>query len=372
MRRRHERWHVQDSLEELAQLARTAGAVVAGSLWQQIDRPENTYVGKGKLQEVKDKLQELDCTTVILDDELTPTQQERLETELQVKVIDRTALILDIFAGRAHTVEGRLQVELAQQEYLLPRLAGQWSHLERLGGGIGTRGPGETQLESDRRIVTNNILRLKERLEHVRRRRAQYRERRRSTGAQVVALVGYTNAGKSTLFNALTRAGVLAEDKLFATLDTTTRRILLPDGRPVLLSDTVGFINKLPATLVAAFRATLEELQEASLILHVVDISHPRAAELASVVDETLKELNAKDILRILVLNKLDILADRDGALAEGLSLGSGGGPAAPTVAVSAVREWGLDRLLTAIQQQLPKVHQPINVANWRTLAVEE
>lgn len=297
------------SIGELEQLALTAGAEVVGSLTQKLDSPNITYyIGKGKLEEIVSLKNETDYDTVIFDDELSPAQQRNLEKALDVKVIDRTALILDIFAKRARTYEGRLQVELAQQEYVLPRLAGLWPHLERLGGGIGTRGPGETQLETDRRIIQKRIKRLTEELESVRRQRALHRKRRSEHGVPVVALVGYTNAGKSTLLNALSSANVFVEDKLFATLDPTTRRVRLSSGRQVLITDTVGFIQKLPPTVVAAFRATLEELNEADLLLHLVDISSKTAAEQCHTVEELLDELKVGDKPRLLVLNKIDKL----------------------------------------------------------------
>src|SRR5439155_10062999 len=255
------RWNAESSLEELALLADTAGARVVGQTLQRLEsRNPATYVGKGKVSEIASQRSEVDYSTVIFDDELTPSQQRNLEGELDVKVLDRTALILDIFAQHARTREGRLQVELAQHEYILPRLRGQWSHLERLEGRIGTRGPGETQLETDRRLVRNRLTRLKRQIDEVRQQRSLHRRRRRRQGLPVVALVGYTNAGKSTLMRALSGADVLTEDLLFATLDPVTRRVALPSSRPVLLSDTVGFIQKLPTELVASFRATLEEL----------------------------------------------------------------------------------------------------------------
>ncbi|MEK7872457.1 MAG: GTPase HflX, partial [Chloroflexota bacterium] len=298
----------EDSLEELAQLARTAGARVVAVVAQHVAHLTSVYMGRGKLDEMVASQAVTPYDVAIFDDELTPVQQENLEAALNVKVIDRTALILDIFARRAQTQEARLQVELAQHQYLLPRLAGQWSHLERLGGGIGTRGPGESQLETDRRLVRKRIQRLTERLDDVRMHREHYRERRRSQGVPVVSLVGYTNAGKSTLMNALSRADVLVEDKPFATLDPVTRRIMLPSGRPALLTDTVGFIQKLPHSVVAAFRATLEEIAEAALLLHVIDITHKNAAEQAQVVDKILAGMGLMDRSRILVLNKVDVL----------------------------------------------------------------
>ncbi len=317
-----------------------------------------TYIGKGKVQEIVAARQDSEYDVVLFDDELSPSQQRNLEEALKVKVIDRTALILDIFARRAQTREGSLQVELAQHEYLLPRLAGQWSHLERLGGGIGTRGPGETQLETDRRLIRGRISHLKTQIEQVRRHRSLYRRRRAKQGVPVVALVGYTNAGKSTLMNALTGALVPAEDKLFATLDPVTRRCSLPGGGFFLLTDTVGFIQKLPTTLVAAFRATLEELTDADLLLHVVDITHPNAAEQAETVEQTLADLEVADKPRLTVLNKVDALTGEDGVPVRGLDdladlqaelQATGAG----ALLVSAARGWGLAGLREAIEEFL-------------------
>jgi GTP-binding protein HflX len=353
------RWDPQSSLEELALLAETAGACVVGRAVQRLQRPHPAhYVGSGKLAEIKAERGRSGYTLVVFDDELTPSQQRNLENALQVKVLDRTALILDIFARRARTREGRLQVDLAQAQYLLPRLAGQWSHLERLEGHIGTRGPGETQLETDRRLVRTKIGRLKKQLEAVRRQRALYRRRRARTGVPVVALVGYTNAGKSTLMRALSGADVFVEDLLFATLDPLTRRITLPGGHRVLLTDTVGFIQKLPTQLVAAFRATLEELSEAALLLHVVDITHPNAAEQAEAVERTLAELEVAEKPRLTVLNKVDCLTRRDGSPLRGLSdlaeyelSLSVHRPDA--YLISALRGWGLEEVITRIEELL-------------------
>ena len=301
---------IQDSMKELGELTLSAGAVVVGTLTQKLSRHSHYYLGQGKLEELKELIDKNSVSTVICDDELNPNQQQNLEKVLEkVKVIDRTALILDIFASRAQTHEGRLQVDLAQHEYLLPRLAGQWSHLERLGGGIGTRGPGETQIETDRRLIRNRILKLKKELKSIRTHRNLYRERRRRSGVEVVGLVGYTNAGKSTLLNTLTKAGVAAEDKLFMTLDPVTRKLQLPNSKQILITDTVGFIQKLPTTLVAAFRATLEEIGETSAILHVVDITHPNAAEHVNVVTEVLKNLGVNQSKSIIILNKADLLS---------------------------------------------------------------
>lgn len=358
LRRRRGPWRLKDSLAELAELARSARALVVDTVSQRIDKPTQVYLGKGKLEELKRLIYAKRAGTVICDDELTPTQQRNLERELGegVKVIDRTALILDVFAQRARTKEGRLQVELAQHEYLLPRLAGQWTHLERLGGGIGTRGPGETQIETDRRLVRNRIQKLKRDLEDVRRHRAQYRARRIEMEAPVVSLVGYTNAGKSSLLNRLTKAGVMAENLLFSTLDPVTRRVHTPAGRDVLLTDTVGFIQKLPTAVVAAFRATLEEVQESTLVLHVVDVTHPNAAQMVDVVEGILGELGISDKPRLMALNKVDLLdesADGD-TLTRALRLADGelGG-----VFTSAETGAGLDELLREIDAALePKL----------------
>ncbi len=322
-----------------------------------------SYIGRGKLAEIVAQRDSTGYTLVVFDDELSPSQQRNLERALEVKVLDRTALILDIFALRARTREGQLQVELAQSEYLLPRLAGQWSHLERLGGSgaqgtIGVRGPGETQLETDRRLVRNKIGRLKREIEGVRRQRALYRRRRARAGMSVVALVGYTNAGKSTLMRSLTRADVLVEDRLFATLDPITRKVHLPGGGTVLLTDTVGFIQKLPTQLVAAFHATLEELAEADLLLHVVDITHPNAAQQSQTVDDTLDDLGLAEKPRLTAFNKVDLLVARDGgSIANIEELGeyelSLAAHRPDAVLISAERGWALDELLARISESL-------------------
>ena len=303
-------WSLDDSLNELGQLALAAGAEGVGAVTQHRESQSVTYLGRGKLEEIKLVRDAVAFDTLICDDELTPNQQQYLEQTFHgtVKVIDRTALILDVFARHARTREGRLQVELAQAEYLLPRLAGQWSHLERLGGGIGTRGPGETQIETDRRLIGQRIYRLKQEPEKVRRHRAQYRNSRLKSGVPVVSLVGYTNAGKSSLLNARTSAGVRERDQLFSTLDPITRKVRLPNGTTVLLTDTVGFIQKLPTALVAAFRATLEEVEEATVLLHVIDIAHLNAAEQADVVDEIIEDLHITQKPRVLALNKADLI----------------------------------------------------------------
>ncbi len=357
-----------ESLAELAELARTAGAEVVGRTSQRLDHPHvATYVGKGKVEEVREAAQEGGANVVIFDDELSPSQQRNLEKALGVKVIDRTALILDIFATRAHTREGRLQVALAQLQYLLPRLAGQWGHLERMEGAIGTRGPGETQIETDRRLIRNRISKIRRDLEDVRRQRSLYRRQRQRAGMPVVALVGYTNAGKSTLMRALSGADVLAEDRLFATLDPVTRRLRLPTGETVLLTDTVGFIQKLPTGLVAAFRATLEELEDADLLLHVLDVAHPNSQEHARTVEETLAGLGVAERPTLLALNKVDLLPGADGSAVTSYeeakaALPLTGGSRRGVVPVSAAKRWGLDELLKRIGQGLdggvePDVH---------------
>jgi len=350
-------WPLEGSVQELGQLAATAGAEVVGTMIQRLAAPTPShYMGKGKLDELLSLKGELSYDLVIFDHELSPAQQRNLEQVLGVKVIDRTALILDIFARRARTHEGRLQVELAQQEYLLPRLAGRWPHLERLGGGIGTRGPGETQLETDRRIIRRRIQHLKADIEAMRKHRALYRRRRSEQGIPVVALIGYTNAGKSTLLNSLSDADVLVEDKLFATLDPTTRRLHLPNGREALLTDTVGFIRKLPPTLVAAFRATLEELAEASLLLHIVDISSDTAAEQCHTVEQLLDELDLAGKPRLIALNKIDVLASGEGPVDDTAItryIDQIGARVKTAALISAARGWGLGRMLELIADTL-------------------
>src|SRR6266508_26771 len=346
------RWNAESSLDELALLANTAGARVVGQTTQRLERRNPaTYVGKGKVQEIISQRPELNYSTVIFDDELTPSQQRNLEGELDVKVLDRTALILDIFAQHARTREGRLQVELAQGQYILPRLRGQWSHLERLEGRIGTRGPGETQLETDRRLIRDKISRLKREIERVRMQRALHRRQRAKQGIPVVSLVGYTNAGKSTLMRTLSGADVLVQDQLFATLDPITRRIRLPLGGFALLTDTVGFIQKLPTQLVAAFRATLEELEEATLLLHVVDITHPEAEEQARTVEETLGELGLRDRPRVTALNKVDLLEEGGRRKEEEeVSMPAWAREAVP---VSAAKGWGMEELRSRLEAAL-------------------
>ncbi|MBI2329617.1 MAG: GTPase HflX [Chloroflexi bacterium] len=360
-----DRWSAEDSLAELAQLAGTAGADVVGRLTQRLPAPSKShYLGRGKLDELVSLKSTTNYDVVIFDDELSPLQQRNLEDSLQVKVIDRVALILDIFARRAQTREGKLQVELAQHQYLYPRLAGQWSHLERLGGGIGTRGPGESQLETDRRLIQRKTHRLKEQIEQVRKHRLLYRQKRRRSGLPVVALVGYTNAGKSTLLNALSQANVFVEDKLFATLDPTTRRLTLPDKSVVLMTDTVGFIRKLPPTIITAFRATLEELAETAVLLHVVDLASHNAAEQCQTVEEILNDLNLADKPRITALNKIDLLLDSHQPWGEAEAINYLADQRAPldknTVLISASKKWGLTGLLELLSQTLRRTVSPV------------
>ena len=335
---------MEASLLELRELARTAEAEVVAELTQKRDTPDKaTCIGSGRAEELRDLCENVDAEIVIVDRELSATQQRNLEDIVDRPVIDRTTLILDIFAARAQSAEGRLQVELAQLQYRLPRLAGQGTSLSRLGGGIGTRGPGETKLETDRRHIRRRITALKGQLAEVERRRVGLRDRRKKVGTQTVALVGYTNAGKSTLLNTLTGAGVLAEDKLFATLDPVSRALKLPDGRQVLLIDTVGFVRRLPHHLVQAFRSTLEEATEADVILNVCDASSDEAQEHLKVTTDLLAELGCGDTPIVSVLNKCDAA---EGPLphVEGRS-----------VCISARTGQGIDDLLTAVAEALPR-----------------
>jgi GTPase len=357
-----------DSLIELALLADTAGLEVVGELTQKLDRPfVETYIGPGKVQELLALAEETLSQVILFDDELSPRHQRELEKALgdNLRVLDRTGLILDIFAQHAHTAEGMLQVELAQYEYLLPRLTRQWTHLARQagggggrtgpGGGVGLRGPGETQLEVDRRAIRSRISHLKRELEKVRAHRMRYRSQRKRSRVPIVAIVGYTNAGKSTLLNRLTQAEVYTADKLFATLDPTTRRVELPGSYQALFTDTVGFIQKLPTTLIAAFQATLEEIAEADLLLHVVDISHPNALDQFRAVQETLSEIGAGHIPTVTALNKIDLLSKPEVARETVRNY-----PKA--VAISASRGIGQAELLDLIKQELYETYTPISV----------
>lgn len=332
------------SIDELEELAHTAGAEVIGKVIQRKEAPEKaTFVGVGKLAEIIAFIEANEVDLLIFDSELSPSQQRNLERLTKVRVIDRTMLILDIFAARARTSEGKLQVELAQLKYSLPRLAGQGVALSRLGGGIGTRGPGETKLESDKRHIRRRIDKLQQELDSLEKRRNQMRRRREKDGVQTVAIVGYTNAGKSTLMNALTQAGVLAENKLFATLDPTSRALILPDGRQVMLVDTVGLIRRLPHKLVEAFKSTLEEAAEATVILNVCDASDEHSAEHLEVTRELLNELGCEGKPIISVMNKCDLVGDI-------YSMPTFG----KTVMISAHKERGFDELLEAILKELP------------------
>ena len=336
---------IEASLEELSELAKTAGAQTVGKVVQSRDQVHpGTYVGKGKIDEIKSLLWELEATGIICDDELSPAQMKNLQDELDAKVMDRTLVILDIFAARASTSEGKIQVELAQLKYRQTRLAGFGTAMSRLGGGIGTRGPGEKKLEMDRRLIKNRIALLNRELKSVKCHREVTRERRAKSHIPVAAIVGYTNAGKSTLLNTLTGAGILAEDKLFATLDPTTRSLKLPSGQEILMTDTVGFIRKLPHHLIDAFKSTLEEAKYADMILHVVDASNPQADEQMFTVYETLQGLKVQDKPIITVFNKQDRLESvpviRDFK-------------ADYTVSVSAKTGAGLDELLETIEALL-------------------
>lgn len=350
---------LEDSLEELELLADTAGVDVVGEITQNLNRPNSkTFIGSGKVEEVKSLAGEMEADMVIFDNELSPRHQRELEAAFgdDFRVIDRTALILDIFAQHAQTSEGSLQVELAQYEYRLPRLTRAWTHLARQAGGgggragsvggVGLRGPGETQLEVDRRLITTRIEFLKNELEKVRAHRMRHRDRRKKTRIPVIALVGYTNAGKSTLLNRLAKADVYVADQLFATLDPTTRRVELPSGQTVLITDTVGFIQKLPTELVAAFRATLEEIADADVLLHVVDITHVNASAQARSVQETLVDIEAGDIPIITAFNKIDMLKDPESAVATLDEFPN-------TYPISAKTGQGIEELLEAIEREL-------------------
>jgi len=353
---------MDDSVAELALLAATAGLAVVGKVTQRLERPDpKTYVGSGKVNEIRSRAEESLADVVLFDEELSPRHQRELEKAFdeEVRVLDRTALILDVFAQHAHTREGALQVELAQYEYRLPRLTRAWTHLARQAGGgagrtgstggVGLRGPGETQLEVDRREISRRITHLKSELEKVRAHRGRHRAQRRNSQTPIVALVGYTNAGKSTLLNRLAGSEVYVADQLFATLDPTTRRLKMPGGRMILMTDTVGFIQKLPTTLVAAFRATLEEIAEADLLLHVVDVSHPSAEAQAEAVNETLREIGAGQIPVVTALNKVDRMPSRELDPQAGFP-------------ISAKTGEGIPELIAAVGHELYEVMAPIRV----------
>jgi GTPase len=364
---------VEESMKELVTLARSAGADIVDQAIQHRPKPDAaTLIGSGKVEEIHQLAKLRDADLAIVDYELSPTQQRNLEKALDLRVIDRTQLILDIFAARARTREGQLQVELAQLNYLLPRLTGRGIEMSRLGGGIGTRGPGETQLETDRRKIQRRIKSIERALEQVRAGRSIQRRQRQAAPLATVALVGYTNAGKSTLFNRLTGASVLADAKMFATLDPTVRHITLPSNRRVLMSDTVGFIRNLPTTLVKAFRATLEEVTQAQLLLHVVDVTSPQAAEQTAHVFKVLGEIGAQETAQILVLNKVDLLPDGEmdvDAVAQRVLSESGHhGPTRPA-AVSARSGAGMEGLLKAIDESL--LLDPVCLARFRFPAGE-
>ncbi len=365
----------RENMLELEELALSAGANVTGSLLQVRDKIDPaTLVGRGKLDEVKIEAHMRGAPLVIVDHNLTPVQLRNMEAATDCRVIDRTQLILDIFAMHARTREGQLQVELAQLNYLLPRLTGRGSELSRLGGGIGTRGPGEQKLETDRRRIRDRVRKIKDQIETVRRQRTTRRRARQAIPLGTIALVGYTNAGKSTLFNALTHATVLTSSKMFATLDPTVRGVKLPSHRRILLSDTVGFLRDLPPDLIAAFRATLEEVQEAALILQVTDISNPRHAELDEEVVKILQELGVADRPRLHIFNKIDRLAPEDREEVARISH-NGNGAAARSAFVSAETGEGLDTLLAQIDSALPidpitRVHLQLPMSEGRTLAM--
>jgi len=359
---------LDDSLAELSLLSDTDGLEVVGEMTQKLNHPNpETYIGSGKVEELKALAEETLAQVIIFDNELSPRHQRELEKYIgtSIRVIDRTALILDIFAQHAHTSEGQIQVRLAQLEYYLPRLTGQWTHLARQAGGgggrsgsvggVGLRGPGETQLEVDRRAIRREISHIKDELEKVRSHRLRYRAQRKRSRIPTVALVGYTNAGKSTLLNRLANSKVYVADQLFATLDPTTRRVELPGSYEVLFTDTVGFIQKLPTTLIAAFRATLEEIAEADLLLHVVDISHPNAMNQADAVHETLEEIDASQVPMITVLNKIDRLSNPEAAR-RAVELFP------QAVAISARTGEGIDDLLDYIRRGLYETFTPITV----------
>lgn len=347
-------------------MAETAGLEVVGRTWQRFEHPDPaTYIRSGKVEEVDMMTRELDAGVVLFDDELSPRHQRELEEAFheKIKVIDRTALILDIFAQHAQTAEGQLQVELAQLEYRLPRLTRMWTHLARQaggqaggsGGGVGVRGPGEKQIEMDRREIGRRIATVKEELEKVRQRREQHRAKRQQTALPVIAIVGYTNAGKSTLLNRLSGSDIWSADMLFATLDPTTRRVKMPSGREALFTDTVGFIQKLPTQIVAAFRATLEEIADADIVLHIVDATHPNAREQIEAVDDTLAELEVDHLPRVMALNKVD-------RLPEGEDVTEKFDPGVTAIPISALTGYNIKTLLMAIEAVMERYLESIHV----------
>jgi len=343
---------VEEYLKELEFLSKTAGGIVLKSFVQKLDKPNpKTFLGSGKLQEIKAYIEEHEVDSVIFDEELSPAQQKNLEKILQVKIIDRTRLILDIFAQRAQTSYARTQVELAQYQYLLPRLTGMWTHLERQRGGIGMRGPGETEIETDRRIIRDKIALLKKKLKSIDKQMATQRGNR---GKMVrAALVGYTNVGKSTLMNILSKSDVFAENKLFATLDTTVRKIVV-HNIPFLLTDTVGFIRKLPTQLIESFKSTLNEVTEADLLIHVVDISHPNFEEHMQTVQQILAEIKAADKPSVIVFNKIDLLPDNQNKTLQKTWLAKS---YHPVVFISAVQKYNIDKLKDTLYNEVRKIH---------------
>ena len=363
-------YSAEESLEELATLVRGAGAQIAGTILQARERIEGaTLIGSGKVEEAAGQARAAGADLAVFDHDLTPTQQRNLERAFDCRVVDRTQVILDIFARRARTREGQLQVELAQLNYLLPRLTGRGVEMSRLGGGIGTRGPGETQLETDRRRISARIRKIGQDLETVRSSRAVQRRQRQAVPLATAALAGYTNAGKSSIFNRLTGASVLADARMFATLDPTVRALMLPSRRRLLLSDTVGFIRNLPVDLVKAFRATLEEVTEAALVLHVVDVSSPHAEHQIQQVLRVLAEIGAGSTTQLLVLNKIDLapVEAQPEALRRGILAGVESKMETRAVAVSARTGLGMDRLVEAIDEMLP--FDPISTATFRVPA---
>ena len=353
LRNLNNNWSIDDSLSELSQLALAAQTNPIIRLTQSLNIPSQTYLGKGKLSELKSLIIEKKIQVAIFDDELNPNQQRILEDYLKIKVIDRTALIIDVFAQRANTKEGRLQIELAQTEYLLPRLAGQWSHLERLGGGVGTRGPGETQIETDRRLVRKKINRIKSDITKIQKQRENQRNNRFNILVHNVSLVGYTNAGKSALFNNLTTSKVIEKNQLFSTLDTTSRKLYINSNLNCIISDTVGFVNKLPPILIAAFKTTLEESISAELLLHITDVSSPYLIEQIKIVNNQLADLGIDTKPKILVLNKKDLLVENEIDVIDNniyKKINKTGIIYEDIIVTSAKNNWGIKQIKSAIE----------------------